>query len=575
MQDSAFFISLIAMYVAIMVAIYAGRKRKRKPLTPVPNADRAAVEPHINSLLETLNTSGKWEEAGGAMFSTNFDYQGGHFALLFNGHSEVARLTYLFFYSTPLDNINAVRTLINKCNMTSDLCHLVYICNERDATIDLHCVSTFIYTKSLSAAQLQCRLHDIFTQRNTFVHNISEAIALNNKAQYHDVDADGAVQEFELSLIREQEIKRQACLNDVRFDKDKRLTIRMVMHEIASLPDFTPISLTVLAADGQKTAVSLDQIETFDIASAIIRDGAFTGNDAMMLLVYADPSTPTTQRQMSIALHKEQATADTLYFRATMTIAPLSAAPHLHYGSSASTPEVYTTLAAVDLVSPSQQKAKFDYLWTDAVQAKKNGKTPDDEDMDLLCNCMDNGLAYEVYAGKTLFHQKRYAEAIAYLKPAFDNLKLRANDRQPANSRLYIEVCHTLGLCYSQLGCHRLAIYYQQINAHIPFIPYMEAYINSMVACDDSRAMPYINEALNNMRETLANLDDEDHSNERQQIEKFQAFTIRSKVHLLADIGRYDEAEALLRPLIGSQADGNMALNELAYIIYKRQLSNK
>ena len=80
---------------------------------------------------------------------------------------------------------------------------------------------------------------------------------------------------------------------------------------------------------------------------------------------------------------------------------------------------------------------------------------------------------------------------------------------------------------------------------------------------------------LNDIAKQAQETDDDDAPDEERpdmaQLNAFAGFIRRRKAYLLVSLGRYDEAERLLKTLLDDPDNSDFALSELAYIQQKKK----
>ena len=143
-------------------------------------------------------------------------------------------------------------------------------------------------------------------------------------------------------------------------------------------------------------------------------------------------------------------------------------------------------------------------------------------------------------------------------------------------------IAYLIGCCYMCLHQYEKACFYLQVTLPASSISYSEAYINCLVNNHDFRAMDSINVLLENLNMIIHSLeigngneDEEEEmdpkvAREKERLEHFNAFIKRRKAYLLVSLGKYDEAETLLKKLLDDPENSDFALTELAYIQNKK-----
>lgn len=565
--QALFYLILIVVSLAITFRQWRKQRELVGNFTPVANAKEAKEV--VNRMLAELNTGGEWIDDNQSHV-VRFDYQGGHFSIEYTDERPFAHLSFLYFYDTTTDHIGVVRALANRCNLNADICHVCYSIEDGKAQVDAHMFSGFVLSHNTTAAQLMVYLNEIFLWRNMFVQRISEVIG--DDETNTDQELDHAENAYQMALVRQHEFAVQPKNDDKRFKPGYEPRLADITQATLGLDSLHAIAAKVMRADGTIELLEGDAAESYDLASAIIADGEYLGATAVVLLSYQDERTPEARRELTITLQRNEKTDSTLFFRATFAVAPLAPTPERPITAPFNMQKWASVLLAFDTMPEGQQAAKFNYLWKEAVEARRNNSPrPSDKDIALLYDCDTNPAAYCIYRGMNYFHNRAFAQALPLLRHACEVQKIvvktRANDEKEI--RLLHEMCADVAICYSELGQPAEAVAYLEPTVAARRFSDLREYITNMLQANDPRAMNFINVMIEDAEDAMKRAaqdnddDDEETGTDDSPFKDFYQFTLRMKARLMAQQGLFDKAERLLTPLITKDVYGDLAQNEL------------
>lgn len=252
----------------------------------------------------------------------------------------------------------------------------------------------------------------------------------------------------------------------------------------------------------------------------------------------------------------------TLYFRITATLVPLSIQPRYPKGNIQAQPLTRSALAAYDLSSPDERLQEFRYHWKEA-QAKLMGGSEENLSPDerILSECLNPQVGHAVYRGRQLFLSERYVEALPWLENAFRLTQNAYEKMPPAAREHFYEVCYCIGFAYCQLEQYDKAYFYLNLVFGLNRVTYTEAFVNCLVNSNDFRAVTVIDTLLAEVTRGM-----EEGAEKAVYAVGFRNFLLRRKATLLIRRHLYTAAEVLLKALLNEPDSSDYALNELALL---------
>jgi tetratricopeptide (TPR) repeat protein len=518
----------------------------------------------ISNALKKLNCTYTWEEDHDDMI-VKYDFQSGHFRIRLEKESPYVRLSYLFFFDTQLENLELVRNLCNQCNINSETCRVIYSTNEAKDTVDLHIICGLLLLDGMTQDILVHAMTGMFSWQNAYVKRFNEAIADNAKSETKDIERDNAEWNRELFLLREQEIMHQSAGPDWRQDVSDKITLKQLLATTLGLKDISPVSMMV-SANGSVSSVNKEDVMEYDISTPIIAGGAFISDNALLSLTYTDPKRTNKERKLTVSINTEEATDDSLFYRITTVVIPVSVEPQVNFESSENRMHSGSVLVAYDLTSPKQRLDEFHYMWKEAMEKEKKGDTDSmTEEQQLISDCINPQLGYNLYRGRVLFGQKRFFEALLHLENAYHVMQAYYHEMKPAVKDKFFEICYLVGFCYCELQQYQQAYYYLEIPLPLRRITYTKEYINCLVNSGDFRVIDVI-DSLIAETENAQDAQDEDQPQPEEHIVAFLNFLKRRKAYIYIDRRQYDDAEKMLKKMLDDPDNTDFAINELAYI---------
>ncbi|MGI6242148.1 MAG: hypothetical protein ACOYJK_01195 [Prevotella sp.] len=525
----------------------------------------------VDHALKKLNCKAKWERNQEEIMA-HYDYQSGHFRIRLEKTSPYVRLIYLFFFDTDLDNIELVRNVCNQCNLNTETCRLVYSVNETKGTVDVHIVNALLLNDSNAQEVIERAMQNIFRWQRIFMMRFKALKETSDRAINRDAEKRDAAWKRELFLIRELEMTHQEDGPEWHGNPQSPILLRQLLASAMGLTDIVPARLTMTCDGKAEVLEDADTILDYDISKPLIQGDKFIHLSAVALLTYYDPRDPVKQRQLTLCFEQEEQTDDTLYYRITLALSPVSMTGDTGTNEIQRRKLMSSVLLGHDLTSAEKRLAEFRYVWKEARAKMQNGQTDDLTDEErMLCNLQDPHHGQALLRGKALFEQKRFYESVLILENVFYHLQSSFTKMGVSAREAFIELCYLIGSCYTHLHQYCRAGYYLQLTLPAHRITYMQTFVNCLVNGRDFRAMLFIDSFLQELQPIVGENQQEETTGEMYEIIAFIGFLKRRKAYLLVSAERYDEAERLLKQLLDDPANSDYALKELAYIQKKKQ----
>ena len=550
-----FFLYILAelIVVAVLALSFLAIKRffqKRKEQSQeeekaVPLAAVEDIKAVISGMLSDLNTHGEWSKDG-KEHTLHFTYQGGHFNINIDEEHPVAHITFLFFYDTNVDMIDNVRVMVNRCNTNTDRCRFVYTINDDEGTVNVHLQSDLIVSAKSSAHELSILLNEIFVWRNIFIQHITQQRTLQRTGGLtSDPEKFQAHDGFLAAMLTEQLLAYQPSVQNPICTPQQPFTLQRLFTDVLDIHTWQPRTMTVAVPDQAWQDVPTDKIALYPLTTS-----------GLLVVTFTDVS--GRERRLNIDISKTASTNETRYYRITTTLFPPTDNTLEPEEFSFVQPTMQSIRIGVDVLEPQQQVAKRRYLWKEAVEAYRKGEPmPTDDNGQAVLFHPQADVFDALYLGSTLFHQKRFAEAIAPLRFVYQKLNEDAYYNVGQNLRTYLHICRMLAAAYAQTGQNEWAIFYNEIVAMgPPTLTIHSEFLRVLLAGHDARLMPVISNLETDLMTYLnahaPNDDDDDDDADADNYDSQLQLLFRVKLfkaHVFADRRQFVEAERLLSSL--------------------------
>ena len=539
----------------------AHRGKGNSDLWHVGNETRARnLEQWADEALRAMHCEVTWKDEKGDRLAL-YDYQNGHFRLRVEKSSPFVRLSYLFCYSTSMDHLNTVRMVCNKCNINSENQRMVYSVNEEKHEIDVHILTGLLLHPDTVKEALADAMSSSFSWQNALARRMDE-VGDQRKNASGDIEKAQADYGRELFLARQHELLLQGE-GQLRFNDLEKMSIEIFLDKVMGLTDVTPLRMEILG-DEKRQLTDSQQVRDFNLVDAFLVEGKVVRKEVLASLWVELPSMPGVERLVSLAFNDEGTDGNTIYFRVTACLVPLSASPDHPFRLKHLMLESNSVLMAYDHTSRQQQVDECIYMWKEAMQKVKN-KEEDSltDEQRLIVECTDIDLAQLLYQGKKMLLAGRFYEALLRLENAFQKMQPAFDLMKGSQKEAFYEVTYLIGFCYCELKQYKRAEAYLNMLSHLHRITYTTELVNCLVNAGDFRAMSTIDNLKGSINHSMM-LDEEDEVPEP--IRKFLSFLDRRKVYILVDKHRFGEARPLLTKMLDDPENVDFAINELAFI---------
>lgn len=568
-MEYAFIIIVVAVFAAAFIIQWKRQKEAEKGNSLQSSSQEK--EKIVSDALRMLNCEGTWntQKEGRSIL---YDYQNGHFRIRITDNKPYVELGYFYCFSTEMENLQTVRHLCNMCNMSTETSLVFYTIDDEKNRINVHITANLLLDHKRAKAILTRAMADMFHWQTAFTQGFDNRIEASKKAEMRDLEADRSQWQRIIFLLREQEMQCQHVSPKERLGIGTPLTLGEVVLTMFAISNIKPKRL-IVSNNTVSEITDESDITQYNIADAIIADGEFKHQEAMLSLEFLDLRHTSSTRHIVIHLKEEKGTEHTLYFRLTATLLPLNISRDIQPASSENSAHSVSMIAAYDMTSTEQRRNEYLYMKKEAEAMHQRGE--DDQMTDeqkLLIDCANDDLGYHLYHGKRLFLAKRFLEAEPHLRNAFDMLMPSFPGLRASLQEAFYDSCYMLGFCYNEMQQYQHAFYYLEMVFPLRRITYTEEYINCLVNQHDFRVMQVI-DSVQEMVERILHPDensDEEDSEEKPDsnaaIMSFNSFLKRRKSYVLIETGRYDEARAILNELLNDPDSSDFAMSELAYL---------
>ena len=561
---------VLAIACAAVVATLVLRYMRHDARVGLGNLDAAHMKRVVSGALGMLNCAARWEKDDGNYIGT-YQYQSGRFRLDVQNAEPYVRLLYPFFYETELDYIETVRQVCNDINFQAEICRLVYSIDETRGKVHVHIMGMLLLDEGKAKEMLERAMQEAFKWHHDFVSVIKERLDDAKGALNHDAEKRDATKQREQFLVSELEMMYQEAGPDWH-DDGATVPLQQLLASAMGLTDIVMRHFSLTRGERVVMIDNPDAIASFDVKTALVDEGRFMCHSAVALLDYYDPRDPVRMRHLTIHFKQEGQTPDTLYYRVTMALTPVSMSRAVSEQHMDRHKQMCSVLMGCDLQPLQKRLERFRYVWKEAMAKEQNGNVADmNEEEKMLCSLRNPRYGQALLRGRALYDQGRFYESVRCLENVFEQMQESYYQMPTAARAAFMEICYMVGACYTHLCQYRKASYYLQITLQVRRVDYMKMFINCLVNGHDFRAMFFIDSFLDDLS-AMFNSDAGLRSDESmREVATLMGFLRRRKAFLLVRLERYDEAEPLLKELLSDPASSGFALKQLAYIQKKKQ----
>lgn len=500
-----------------------------------------------------------------------FDYQNGHFVIRLATDSSMCIL-FPSVMEDKLDNLGAIRSLINRVNFTENLTKLCYTYDEDRNQVQIH-VSASMNTLGMDfdaiKGQLAAAMSTCFAMRDVFVHLYN---GLDDKTR--DYEDDSYMLSRENKLMKELEMSHAENQDERYSSANEHITLEQFVTTVFG----GGISITgvkVIVDDTVTSLTSLNEINYFDLLCPVIDYGdmempsddgrpsvRFSREHALVIVDYkaTDDLKNPCARQIILNLNTEGHTERYFYVRISGYKASESKATMMASGHSDEELSTCSILVAYDIMPAEVRKNEAKYLMDEAHDKLKSNSADDlSPEQQMLCRVDSVDVGYDLYQGRQAFLDGRYYQALSYFNRVFTHMSVRFKSLDEKEREAFFSICYYIGFCYCELRQYHNAYYYLDLVYPLNKLGYTSEYINCLVNLKDFRSIMAIDTIMKNLEENKSALEDDE-------LAAFMGFLKRRKAYALIDIQDYDGAETILKKLLDEPESQDFAIGELSYL---------
>lgn len=522
----------------------------------------------IGQALAEINADAEWSKDNDTT-TAQFVYQGGHFIIETRAGLEYANVSYPFMYDTGTDKIDEVRTICNLCNLNSYNCRIFYTVSGKENKVYAHFASDVPMIKGEFAKLLRDSMGEAFRWQATFSRKMDDL----EKDSNGDQEKQNAEMEGEIQLLSELEMTHNGTSQDWHETRLKPYSVRHLLSTVLGIRDLLPISMNVTMDSTTQVITDTTAILDYEICDTIISDNKFERDSAFAKLDFYDPKDLSRQRHLMIDIETESKTKDTLYYRVTFAISPTSMECATDDETWNRQMQTASVLIGYELTPYEERLAHFKFVCKEAMGKMKQG----DEahlsiEEKIIVTAQGSKLSKNFYEGRRLYIQRRFYEAIGHLVDAYHEMEAKWTDSDRSLGNYLCETAYLIACSYMSIGQYEIAGFYIETAMPFNISKYTKVYIDCLINRKDYRAIGAINALLTRLedyrRSESEDMDDDENisASNSSQIDDLISFAKRRKAYLLISLGRYDEAETILKKMLNEAENKDFAINELAYI---------
>jgi hypothetical protein len=381
----------------------------------------------------------------------------------------------------------------------------------------------------------------------------------------------------------ELEFSHQHEKLQMRANANEKVTLGMLLNRTFDVRKEEVSDMYVVSHYHEKTGTLIrdeDEIWDYDLCSPILWEnevgemGFKFDENVVLVISYRrdgghkknDKDRSISRSSESIIVHLRASTGgdDTFFLCATICLPPFAYEKHktavTEYARLQG--KVLSVTYAYDRTPPEQRLAEYTYLREDAIEKATNHKSNELTDLQhyLIQNIIPT-IGKDFYWGKKVLKEQRFWDAIIYFENVYNALQEKWIEGTIADEEksVFYESCFKLGFCFCELKLYEKALYYLDIVWPINNTEYKMEYINCLVNKKDFRGIFIVQGELDRIFKIKR-------TEWTDAIFYYYDYLRRRETYILIDMGKYDEAETVLKVMLTEEVSKDFALGELAYI---------
>lgn len=503
-----------------------------------------------------------------------FEFQAGQFIASIRPQDDCVEITFPCIASTPISQLNLVRSKCNDRNNSNILFKFSYTIDHEQNEVNVH-ISFF--NNKINTDELKSELRAAFHFQHEWVKDFNEALAIAKDSTSIDLESELYKHERSMFMLRSQEINHHQEIqysSELHSISKSSFSLGKLLEIIAPLPEARFIAMNINTADTHDRLENEQEIRDFDMRHALIKgegkEAEFAHEYAIIDLHYKQ-GLDKKPMMATIALTAEGADSRCLYTRVTVTLPMRNASRINSLNNEERKPHSKSVLIALERNDDDKRYQEFEFMWTDAQIKMRNGEVDRmTEEQKLLASVTLASLGYNLYWGQQHFHAGRYYEAILHLENVFNSYRKNYFEMDGDDKRMFLDVAYKLGFCYNELGLYKQAFHYLDLVANDGNILHAMALVNAMTNGKDLRVFSYTESV---MEEVKRNFDNDEELPEN--IRQFINFLRRRRGYAYINFNQLVQTEKIFTQMLDENENADYAIHELAYIKHLRELDEK
>ena len=587
------FIIVIISSLAILVIFYLKREgniaKILDKLMHKTQSNKVTIELYLGIMRNSLKKLNiKYEKVtlneGKDMLFT-FEYQSGNFSLFIpmsDTNVKGFSLHYPYIYIANLDKLQAIRTTCNEANNTSSIARAVYFIDDEKNQIYVHLACHIPFT--ILSHELTDNLTDAMQECFVLQRIIDERVDQLDKQMIETRFSD---LEYAQSNLLEQnnwinEVEARHSQNEMSFNANHLIqsTEECLLGEWLNTQEILPPESKLLemkceSDDGyQFSTMDPNSILHYALTTPIIhqlqQDQAPKAQNGSIKIAYQRKNEINSKRTHWLTLYIENLGVNEhiVYIRINYMLPEKSTNPQSEFQSANGYTRVTggSFVIGYDWKDGHRKQVEFDYLWKDAQDKIKEGKTDEwSPEQELIHTITHAELGYDIYWGKRFARQKRYYEAALHLSRAYNRLNNEFYTSDKKQQSIIFEVCFILGHCYIKMKQFKTAFFYLHILSGSNQTNHIEEMITCLVALKDFRSEQALEFYSTNVKTQIQ----EYLENEREvpeHLQEFYDFLRRQDVYINIERHFFEKAQKICSIMLNEDENKDFALNELRHI---------
>ncbi len=542
----------------------------------------------LRKALEQLNVTVEehYDADSNKLDGFEFQYQNGLFTIYLPQpqNNKCIQLNFPYIDEAPLDNISNVRTICNELNNVTHYVRTIYTFDDKDNKLNFHvtcCIPPTMLKHEL-VDTLQLAMSECFAVRNLIHDRLKTYNSESNELHVSDLQSSYFNTYEQINWVNQIEAKHDmaAANNEDTYTLSvDHCKLGHWLNHMHILP--TGCILQHLVSEGDDgyhfMTQNDDAINNYSMIEPIVHQVNLPEAPKAQLgcihLTYQHQGEEQRSHLLSITLENAGVMDGTVFIRFSYMLPEKSTSTKVPFRQDNGYSQLSgdSFMIGFDWKDGKSKQTEFDYMWKDAQDKAKEGKTdewtPEQRMIYLLTNAE---LGYDLYWGKKLYRQKRFYEATLHLGRAFNMLN---NDYEKLNNNskdTFYEICFLLGNSYMELHQYQMAHYYLKDYKNFNRSYYLKAYINCLIALNDNKCGEIISNNITALQMHLQEIMDKDKEVPENLLDLYN-FLRRRDIYFCIQKHYLNDAENNCKSMLDEEDNKDFAINELNYIQQLRE----